>query len=70
MSGPPHCMGMYHWKDKHTNDIQDEFINDVEEFDSFAHSHHEFMVNKLYHCPCAKCKNTKYLDPNVIKLHL
>jgi len=47
-------MWMCRQKHKHTGDIQDDFINGVEEFDSFAHSQNEFIVNKVYHCPYAK----------------
>ena len=28
------------------------------------------MVNNVYRCPCTKCKNTKYLAPDVVKLQL
>ena len=50
--------------------LRDKFINGVEHFDKFARAQQEFMINKVYRCPCTKCKNTKYLTPDVVKLHL
>ena len=70
MDGPSHRMWMYHRIDKHTGELRDEFISGVEEFDSFARSQQEFIVNNVYRCLCAKCNNAKYLTPNVMKLHL
>uniref|UniRef100_A0A7C9DL29 Transposase-associated domain-containing protein n=1 Tax=Opuntia streptacantha TaxID=393608 RepID=A0A7C9DL29_OPUST len=70
MNGPSHRLWMYRRIDTETGELRDEFINGVEAFDKFARSQQEFMVNNVYRCPCTKCKNTKYLTPDVVKLHL
>ena len=61
---------MYHRKENRTGELLDDFINGVEEFDRFACSQNEYMVNGVYRCPCTKCKNAKYLTPNDVKLRL
>ena len=61
---------MYHRKDNRTVEFGDEFIAGVEQFDMFARSQNEYIVNGVYRCPCSKCKNAKYLTPDNVKLHL
>ena len=70
MNGPSHRLLMYRRTDKQTGELRDEFISGVEDFDKFARSQQEFMVNTVYRCPCTKCKNTEYLTPDIVKLHL
>jgi len=70
MNGSSHRLWMYRRIYKETSELRDEFINWVEDFDKFVRSQQEFMVNKVYRCPCTKYKNIKYLTPDVVKLHL
>ena len=63
-------MWIYHRKDNRTSELHDEFINGVEEFDRFARTQNEYMVNGVCRSPCTKCKNAKYLTPYDVKLHL
>jgi len=67
MEWPPYRMWMCQRKD---NKLRDEFIAGVEQFDAFARSQNEYIINGVYHCPCTKCQKPKYLKPNDVKLHL
>ena len=70
MNNPSHRVWMYRRIDKQTGELRDDFIRGVEEFDRFARSQQDFVVNNVYRCPCTKCKNMKYLTPDVVRLHL
>ena len=63
-------MLMCHGKDNRTGELRDEFIAGVEQFDAFARSQNKYIVNRVYRCPCTKCKNAKYLKPDDVKPHL
>ena len=47
-----------------------EFLDGVELFDEFARSQVEFINNRHYRCPCAKCQNRAYREPDDVRLHL
>ena len=47
----------------------DEFLNGVEEFVSFACQQANSSNGKI-RCPCSKCKNLKYLNPDEVRVHL
>ena len=47
----------------------DAFLNGVTEFVSFA-CQQAYLSNGNIRCPCSKCKNLKYLDPEEVKVHL
>ena len=59
MDCPPHRMWMCQRKDNCMGELRDEFIVGVEQFDAFARFQNEYIVNGVYRCPCAKCKNAK-----------
>ena len=47
-----------------------EFVVGVNEFDKFARNLPTYLREKVYRCPCAKCENTKFLQPKDVKVHL
>ncbi|CAJ2648225.1 unnamed protein product [Trifolium pratense] len=48
--------------------LTDEFLKGVDEFVSFAIQRD--TSNKEIRCPCSKCKNMKFLDPEEVKVHI
>jgi len=70
MDDGSHQRWMYRRVYKRTTELRDKFMSGAEEFDRFARSLQGFMVNNVYRCPCGKCKNVKYLTPDVVKLYL
>ena len=70
MDVPYHRLWMYHQRDKRSGELRIEFINRVEEFDKHAWAQHDFITNGMHRYPYAKCKNTKYLNPDEVKMHL
>ena len=49
-----------------------KFVERVEEILSFAFNHEDGIIvsGGNIRCPCAKCKNLKYLDRDTVTLHL
>ena len=70
MNGPSHRLWMYHRRNSGGLGLREGFKIGVDCFDEFSRSQHEFLVNGVYRCPCKLCKNTKYLHPETVKIHL
>jgi len=45
-------------------------LEGVELFDQFTRSEMKFINNEHYRCPCAKCQNRAYREPDDVKLQL
>ena len=50
--------------------VNDEFLNSVEEFVTFALGNHQYLSNGDLRCPCKRCKNKKFHGDDVVRLHL
>ena len=46
------------------------FINGVKEFIDFASAQHDTMDGELIRCPCVKCGNLKFFEPDEVAYHL
>lgn len=46
------------------------YANKVDEFIAFVSTQESVLLDGLMKCPCAKCRNIPYRDPETIKLHL
>ncbi|XP_021741937.1 uncharacterized protein LOC110708139 [Chenopodium quinoa] len=49
--------------------IKPEFLKGVEEFIRFCEEHRETAKNE-YRCPCVKCNNRRFQDPDTVRIHL
>ncbi|XP_021775991.1 uncharacterized protein LOC110739816 [Chenopodium quinoa] len=49
--------------------IKPEFLKGVEEFIQFCEDHRETTKNE-YRCPCVKCNNRRFQDPDTVRIHL
>jgi hypothetical protein len=47
-----------------------DYCNKVQGFTNFATSIHRNFTGCGIRCQCKKCKNKKYLHPNVVMMHL
>ena len=50
--------------------VTNEFINGVKEFIDFASGQHDTMDGELIRCPCVKCGNLKFFEPDEVAYHL
>ena len=50
--------------------LTDSFVNGVEEFVSWACLQHQFMDGELIRCPCSKCRNTRFMNCEDVKVDL
>lgn len=50
--------------------LTDEFRSGVNDFLEVATSKPEYMSGEKIRCPCLKCKNCKFLNPDEVKEHL
>ncbi|XP_021741193.1 uncharacterized protein LOC110707492 [Chenopodium quinoa] len=46
------------------------YAKKVDEFIEFASTQDNVMIDGLLKCPCAKCRNVPYLNPDDVKFHL
>lgn len=46
------------------------YANKVDEFIDFVSKRENVLIDGLMKCPCSKCRNIPYRDPETIKLHL
>ncbi|XP_021867293.1 uncharacterized protein [Spinacia oleracea] len=52
------------------NFLSSTYAEKVDEFIEFSCKQENVMIDGLLKCPCAKCRNVPYLDPDVVKFHL
>jgi len=70
MDGPSHRQLMYKWRNPNGHGLRNERFMGVNMFDEFARNQEEYRINKVYRCPCVKCKNMQYITPDIVKSHL
>lgn len=50
--------------------LRNEFINGVNEFVEFAQEHPVCNDGDRIRCPCIRCKNARYMETDMVKVHL
>ena len=70
MDIPEHRKWMYRRLNAGKKGYTDEFLFGVEQFITFACHQEMFIREGVIRCPCLKCKNRKYLNPDEVRIHL
>ena len=65
-----HRKWMYNGSNLGKRGYMNEFLLGVEYFITFVCHQEIFIKECVIRCPCSKCKNRKYLNPDEVKTHL
>ncbi|XP_054817658.1 uncharacterized protein LOC129317338 [Prosopis cineraria] len=63
-------MWMYSRRDESGKGLNKKFIDGVEQFVAFVLSQPNLVSNGQIRCPCSKCDNKKFLEYEIVKVHL